>query len=499
MLFLTVWCCRLVDFSPIEHKVVSMKTLQTIKLIFAAFILSILASCSSSTDTAGTSAPGTGRVSLLITDGPTNDFDQINVTLESISFLCEDDDDIDDEDEVNPLDGDDDGCREVILFEETRVINLLALRNYSDLLSTTTVPAGTYSKIRLHVSRVELLGYKGDPDWTQDAKLSSKKIDLNPQGSFEVVDGGYMAIELDMDANRAIQVVETGNGKFIFRPVIFVNILGEEDLKLVILQDRKVLATDSGFQLCELDVVEVNDECLALLISGNTVIQDDQIDQVIPPAGLADNDIVTVLGKLGYGRIGALHIVIAADVSGPQKLALFAGKATSPVAVDDSFTMETDDSDDNIVAPGTLLTATLATSARVFDKFGMVVTSDNIKDGSELVVYGMADPDKITPETVKLAFSIFDNDDLEFNFSGVIVEIIGTVITVEIDNGSSTTFECADINDARILLLGSAGSSSSSEDISIDQLLVGMSVDVYGDDEGLSCLTADTVLVTALP
>ncbi|MBE9568130.1 MAG: DUF4382 domain-containing protein [Proteobacteria bacterium] len=484
----------------IEYKVVLMKTLQTIKFIFAALIFSVLAACSSGTDTSTTTAaPGTGRVSLLITDGPTNDFDQINVTVESISFLCEDDND--DEDEVNPLEGDDDGCREVVLFEETRVINLLALRNYSDLLSTTTVPAYTYSKIRLHVSRVELVRFdiNGVVYWTKDAKLSSKKIDLSTQGSFEVVEGGYLAIELDMDANRAIQVVETGNGKFIFRPVIFVNILGVEDLKLVILQNRKVLSTDTGFQLCELDDVEVNDECLALLTSANTVVQDDQIDVVIPPAGLEDNDIVTVLGKLGYGSIDALHIVIAADAAEPQKLALFAGMATSPVAVDDSFTMETDDSDNNIVAPGTLLTATLATSARVFDKYGMVVTSDNIKDGSDVDVFGLADPDLVAPATVKAAFAIFDNDDLELNFSGVIVTIIDTVITVEIDNGSSTTFECADINDARILLLGSAGSSSTSEDIAIDQLLVGMSVDVYGEDEGLSCLTADTVLVTALP
>lgn len=481
-----------------------MKSSQIIKLIFAAFIFSVLAACSSGTDTSTTTAtPGTGRVSLLITDGPTNDFDQINVTVESISFLCEDDDDNDYEDEVNALEDDGDGCREVILFEETRVINLLALRNYSDLLSTTTVPAYTYSKIRLHVSRVELVRFdiNGDVIFSEDAKLSSKKIDLNPQGSFEVVEGGYLAIELDMDANRAIQVVETGNGKFIFRPVIFVNILGVEDLKLVILQNRKVLSTDTGFQLCEVDDVEVNDECLALLTSANTVVQDDQIDVVIPPAGFEDNDIVTVLGKLGYGSIDALHIVIAADATEPQKLALFAGKATSPVAVDDSFGMETDDDANNVVAPGTMLTATLAASARVFDKFGTVVSSDNIKDGSDVDVFGLANPDLIAPETVKAAFVIFDNDDLEINFSGVIVEIIDTVITVEVDNGSSatTTFNCADINEARILLLESAGSSSSSEDIAIDRLLVGMSVDVYGDDEYLGCLTSDTVLVTALP
>ena len=260
-----------------------------------------------------------------------------------------------------------------------------------------------------------------------------------------------------------------------------------------------MLATDSGFKLCESDVVEVNDECLDLLISDNTVVQDDLIDVVVPPAGVADNDIVTVLGKVGFGNIDALHIVILADEAEPQKLALFAGNATSAVTVDDSFTMETDDSANNIVTPGTVLTTTLAVSARVFDKFGMVVTRDNIVDGSDVDVYGLADPDLVAPVTVEAAFVIFDNDDLEDDFSGIINAIAGSVITVEIDNGSSTTFVCADIKDAIILLLESAGNTSSSEEIAIDQLLIGMSIDVYGEDEGLSCLSAEAVLVTAIP
>lgn len=482
-----------------------MKTFQIIKLIFAAFIFSVLAACSSGTDTSTTTAtPGTGRVSLLITDGPTTDFDQINVTVESISFLCEDDDDIaDGEEEINALDDDDDdSCKEVILFEETRVINLLALQNYSEMLSTTSIPAGTYSKIRLHVSQVELVRFdiNGDVIFSEYAKLSSNKIDLNPRDSFDIVDGSYLIVELDIDAEKSILVVETGNGKYIFRPVIFVNILGEQELKLVILEDRKVLASDTGFQLCEAEDVEVNDECLALLTSDNTVVQDDQINLVVPPDGVAEYDIVTVLGKVGYGGIDALHIVISADEAEPQNLALFAGKATSPVAVDDSFGMETDDDANNVVAPGTMLTATLAASARVFDKFGTVVSSDNIKDGSDVDVFGLANPDLIAPETVKAAFVIYDNDDLDDNFSGVIVAIVDSVITIEIDNdGISTTFECANIDEAIVLLLESAGSSGSSEEIAADQLLPGMSVDVYGEDEGLSCLSAEAVLVTALP
>jgi len=465
-----------------------MKTLQTNKsifaLIFAVLILTVLVSCGgSSTNTA---ISDTGRVSLLITDGPSNDFDQINITLESISFLCEDGDA---------------SCSEVILFEETRVINLLALQNYSDLLSTTTVSAGTYSKIRLEVSKVELvkLDIDGMVLSTDPAKLSSGKIDLNPQVSFDVVGGDDLVIELDMDAEKSIHIVETGNGKFIFRPVIFVNILGEEELKLVILEDRKVLATDTGFQLCEMEVVEVNDECLELLTSDNTVIQDKQIDVVIPPEDIEDNDIVAVLGKLGHGSINALHIVIAADAIELHNHALFTGKATSPVAVDASFGMETDN-DNDLVTPGTALTVTLAPSSRVFDKYGSEVARDNIKvDISDLDVFGLAQPEIAIVTDVKAAFAIVNNDILDDNISGAIVDITGSEITIEIDNESSITFECADVADAKLFLLETVAGNISSEQTTINQLLVGMSVDVYGEYGASSCLSADVVLVTALP
>ena len=39
----------------------------------------------------------------------------------------------------------------------------------------------------------------------------------------------------------------------------------------------------------------------------------------------------------------------------------------------------------------------------------------------------------------------------------------------------------------------------SSDDIIFDQLLIGMNIDVYGEDEDPSCLTAEVVLVTAAP
>ena len=469
-----------------------MKFLQLIKLACALFAFSVIVSCSatdgsnasndeSQIDNIGQTA-SSGRVSLLITDGPTLDFDQINVTLESISFI-----------------GEDDG-HETIVFDEPRVINLLALQNYSDLLTTTIIPAGIYNKIRLHVSKVELV--KLNPDGSvlssDIAKLPANgKIDLNPQESFEVIGNGHLVIEFDMDAEKSIHIVETGNGKYNFRPVIFVNILGEEELKLVILDGKVLAKTETGFQLCEVDVIEVNDSCMAVAITGNTVVQDDQIEVVLPPDGVEDEDMVTVLGIPG-DEVSALHIVIAADVS--DNLALFTGAATSGVDVDNKFGMTTDD-DNVVVPPLTALTVTLADSARIFDKYGTVVNSDNIINGTDVDVFGLALPDLLNVDNVKAAFVIYDNDKNNSNITGTIADIYGTEskISVTVVDGQTTINECVDIKDAYMFLFTIVGNSIVRQEITINDLKIGMSVDAYGDGSDPSCMSADVVLVTEAP
>ena len=457
-----------------------MKNLQTLKAIWVLFLLASLAACGSGND--GASNTGSGRVSLLITDGPTTDFDQINITLQSISFLSEDD------------------GKETIVFEEEKVINLLSLQNYSNLLTTTLISAGTYNKIRLHVSQVELV--KLNPDGsilsTDIAKLPANgKIDLNPKGSFDVVDGGHLMIELDVDAEKSIHIVQTGNGKFIFLPVIFVNILGDENLKLVILNGRVFSKSASSFLLCKVDAVEVNEHCLGVLISDNTVVQDNQVT-VVASTVLEDNDVVTVLGKANSQSIKALHVVIAADDTETNNLALFTGASDSDVSVDNVFEMTTDDNND-VVPPGTALSITIAEGARVFDAFGTEVGNNSIVDGSDVDFFGLAVPDLSAVEMVSAAFVIVDNDSEADKISGAIVaiDVITSQVTITVVSVSFSGDVCVDVQDADMYLLASVGGSISSTEISIADLEAGMTVDAYGKIVvGQSCMSADVVLVT---
>ncbi len=467
-----------------------MKLLQVIKSIFVLFVLAALVSCSSS-DTSTANAE-TGRVSLLITDAPSVAFDQINLTIESISFIPEQDDGAEDEDIAT---------KEVILFDETRVINLLALKNFSDLLATTTVPVGSYSKIRLHVSQVELVNLNPDGSVAESyiAKLPANgKIDLNPQGSFDVTSGGHLMIELDVDAEKSIHIVETGKG-YNFRPVIFVNILGEEELKLTILDGKVLAKTDTGFQLCKVDAVEVNDSCLAILISENTVVQDENI--VVVTAGAIDNeDIVTVLGKAGAQNVSALHVVLAPADKSVNNQALFSGEATSVVDLDNSFDMKTDD-DNSVVLPGTSLTVTIADGARVFDRFGTVVTQDKIAIGTDVDVFGLAMPDLSTIDKVKAAFVIYDDNVESVSITGTIADIYGTEskISVTVVDGATTVNKCVAIENAHLLLLKIVGNDIVREEITINDLHIGMVVDVYSDDDDMNCMPADVVLVIDMP
>ncbi len=486
-----------------------MDLLKFIKLIPLLFIALVLASCGASDGGSATDAATTGRVSLLITDAPTDDFDQVNLTVESISFL-----------------GEDDG-HETIVFDGSRVVDLLALQNYSDLLVTAVIPVGAYDKIRLHVSQVELIRFvEGQDSESIITKLPANgKVDLNPRGSFEVVGDGHLMIELDIDAEKSIHIVEKGNGEtsYNFRPVVFVNIVGVDDeVKLVFLEDRQVSErTDSGFQLCE-DTDEVpgdddvvhhdddeeqegddsdnHDSCIAVVISDNTVVQNDLIE-VVSASDIVDGSIVNILGKLSRDSINALHIVIEAKDKEVSNLAVYSGTATTAFDFD-NFTMDaTTDDDEASIQPLTVTELAIAlvegSGVRVFDKNGDEVSADSIIIGTNANVFGLAMPDIATVSKVQAAFVVINNDVKTDKLSGTIVAVneAEAQLTVFATRGDTTADVCVDTTDAIILILAVVDGKVVTKEISIGDLHVDMLIDVYGEDDGSSCVAADVILV----
>ena len=104
---------------------------------------------------------------------------------------------------------------QVVIFQSPtpsgHKVDLLAYRDEDFLLGIRgDVPAGRYEKIRLEVANVEAVGGPCDLELI---KLPSGKIDLYPRGGFEVRSGESLAIRLDMDANKSINL-HPGAGEF---------------------------------------------------------------------------------------------------------------------------------------------------------------------------------------------------------------------------------------------------------------------------------------------
>ncbi|MBI3773449.1 MAG: DUF4382 domain-containing protein [Gammaproteobacteria bacterium] len=179
-----------------------MKFCHPIKLqIWGILILGLilglgLVGCGETTDKAAPSgttspAPTTASVALLLTDAPTDEFAQINLTISRVELLA--------------VDG-----SNVPLFEGLRTIDLLSLRNTADLFAANNaVPPGVYEKIRMHLEDVELVKVDddGEVERIHPRLLANGKLDLNPRKSFVLAPGKALVIQVDVDAKKSIHIV----------------------------------------------------------------------------------------------------------------------------------------------------------------------------------------------------------------------------------------------------------------------------------------------------
>lgn len=236
----------------------------------------------------------TGRVAVLMTDAPTDEFVQVFVTVTRIDLLPDEDSDDD----------------RVTIFEGRETFDLLALENVSDPFAIAEdVPVRRYEKLRMQVEEIELVRMNGSGGFesVRPRLVAGGRIDLNPRGGFEVEPGSLLAVRLDMDARRSILINETGNGQFIFRPQVFVEIMSEADPGRLLVIDGIVEDLDLDTSPAELEVCEVairlrsdsdrrDRQCLTVFVEEETSIFDE--------AGLATDldaiflgDPVAVFGR----------------------------------------------------------------------------------------------------------------------------------------------------------------------------------------------------------
>jgi hypothetical protein len=295
-------------------------------LISVIFIAAVFMACGGSGGgTSSGSAPASGSVAVMLTDGPYEGLENLFITITKVSLLRAD------------------NGREVVVFDDPGLeVDILSYREYNYLLTVNQeVPVGTYSKVRLEVSDVRAVGGDCAVDGIE-IKLPSGKIDLNPRGTFQVVEGEALAIRLDIDAKKSFLLHTAGNsGKCIFRPVIFVDIKPVDMLDSCpeVLKGRIVsLEYDSNRSVIGFFLDLNRGDLLQVSIATDTVIFDEN--------GLPGDKSDIELRKPAYvrGRIqsdGSLlaSLVVIGDV---LKVKGTATEAVAVVAGQDQYTMTLD-------------------------------------------------------------------------------------------------------------------------------------------------------------
>lgn len=266
---------------------------------------------------------GNGNVALFLADGPEDEYEHIWAGVKEVLLI--------------PADG----GGHVSLFRSPyyngKEVDLLDLADQRLLLSVKkNVPAGVYSKIRMIIAYIHPEGGTGPcADEDLEIKLPSGKIDLNPRKNFRVAHRESIAVSLDMDMDKSIQLKEAGNsGKCIFRPVIFVDIetidtteacprilTGEIDE--LIYRDEEVV----GFML---DLKEGRGLLKVMLRDETVILDNDGFEG--DPDDLKVGDIVHVKGRLNSRSNLVASVIVIGGVEKFQGTVI----ASSP----DDFTLK---------------------------------------------------------------------------------------------------------------------------------------------------------------
>lgn len=164
--------------------------------VLAAAGLLALAACSES-DYHPTAGPGTGQLTVRLTDAPADDVSEINVWVTGLTIKKTD----------APV---------ARIANEIGLVDLLTLQGTTMELVELGVPAGDYEYVQVELdqerSNVRVLA-TGELAPLQIASEEVKVLD-----GFTVPDGGSLEITLDFDAAASLR--QQGNGDWLLVPVI---------------------------------------------------------------------------------------------------------------------------------------------------------------------------------------------------------------------------------------------------------------------------------------
>jgi hypothetical protein len=203
-------------------------------LLFAGLLTLLLPACAEeavSPQGAGNGGVAdAGSIGIFLTQHPSTAVDRILLTIDRIQLIGE-----------GPP---------VTIFSGRETIDVSELEHFSDLfVFAEDVAVGPYSKIRLSVPKIQV-EYEGVLHEVE--RPASGNVDLIPSRSFRIpVDGGVM-VEIAVDPDKSVLLHVAGNGKIVFRPVIFITLNVEHSpAKLARVHGEVIeIWADDSFVLC---------------------------------------------------------------------------------------------------------------------------------------------------------------------------------------------------------------------------------------------------------
>ncbi len=488
--------------------------------IFLVFILSLpimINSCDGGGGGGGSvsaGSPATGSVAVLLTDAPSDEFSEIWLTITSIQLISDE--------------------RNVTIFSGEKTIDLLELEDETTLFCHTSyVPAITYNKIRLKVSKVVLV----PTDPTREniyPKLTGKgKLDLNPRRSFRVDPHQTLVLRIDMDGTKSVHIHKTGNGKYIFRPVVFIDILkGIFDAdKLVRLEGfvRNLDTATETFALCPTsetpywptsalydedrddDLKHLNNRCVTVDAAVGTSIFESDGNPAGFPA-LDEDDFVTVIGyfrtiKSNGGEDDNNDVlymnddemlILDAEVIEIGEFLTLDGTILPPLDLDrdaDGFQMLLDPGQG--FEEGSRLLIQIEEGAKIFSKMGDPLDISSLEEGDHIIVDGVLGAEDIYPPLFHTALIILD-----ISVAPELTNIEGTAFNVDDENRtfdlilSETELVCvkAPMETLIFLTTGELGTEIEGN-VPFEYLDDGDKVEIRGYYDATDCFVADTIWI----
>jgi hypothetical protein len=325
---------------------------------------------------------------------------------------------------------------------------------------------------------------------------------------------------------KSLKIIQTGNGKVIVRPVVFVDIAdGLPSPGLTRIHGVVSDLSDSGnFRLCQTEFVAASadddddddhpgDHCVRVATNDETgVFAPDGLPQGV--LDLQNGDAATVIGQLRPHRDddndgeaeggdddriseGRAHFGLDAFIieEGPQgTFKRLAGLVAAPVdLVTDRFELD--------LLPGQGIVADaplpvqLYPQSRIFTRRGLELTRADLAIGTASLTDAVLALSGDSADVLRSPLVIVKGDALATE-----VVLSGSILTVNAGTGllnlaTEAGDRCVNAADASVFLIDDNGQSFDSERGTLGDLSPGQEVNVFGREGLDGCLVADTILV----